>query len=141
MARRRKNGKGPPLSGDYLVDWHFRLILDVIYRQIISIKKKRVLTNPDVKNPQKRRETLYGLYDYETKEIFISASKCKHPTKMSMVRALIHEIYHKITPEIFHNRIYRIENILMTRFTDEQKRYLKKFIPRHEVKKGPTPAE
>ncbi|MBI2635485.1 MAG: hypothetical protein HYW79_02995 [Parcubacteria group bacterium] len=136
-----KNKRGPPLSGDHLVDWHFRLILDAIHRQMVSVKKKKILTNPDHKDPQKRRETLYGLYDYETKEVFISASKCKHPTKMSMVRALIHEIYHKITPDVLEKRVYRIENILMIRFTDEQKRYLKKFIPRHEVKKGPTPKE
>lgn len=136
-----KNKRGPPLSGDHLVDWHFRLILDAIRKQMVSIKKKKILTDPDEKDPQKRRKTLYGLYDPETKEIFLSASKCKHPTKMSMVRSLIHEIYHKITPDIFHNRLYRIENILMIRFTDEQKRYLKKFIPRHEVKKGPVPAE
>lgn len=140
MEKRKNNKRGPPLSGDYLVDWHFRLILDAIHKQMVSVKKKKVLTNPDEKDPKKRRETLYGLYDRKTKEVFINASKCKHPTKMSMVRALIHEIYHKITPNIFHNRIYRIENILMARFTDEQKRYLKKFIPKHEVKKGPTPA-
>lgn len=140
MAKRKNNKRGPPLSGDHLVDWHFRLILDAIHR-MVSIKKKKVLTDPDEKDPQKRRKTLYGLYMPETKEVFISASKCKHPTKMSMVRTLIHEIYHKITPDVWERRIYRIENILMTRFTDEQKRYLKKFIPKHEVKKSPTPSE
>ena len=141
MAKLKNNKRGPPLCGDHLVDWHFRLILDSINKQIVSIKKKKVLIDPDTKDPKKRRKTFRGLYDPDTKEIFLNSSKCAHSTRMSMVESLIHEIYHHITPGIFHSRIYRIENILMVRFTDEQKKYLKRFIPRHEVKKGPVPAK
>lgn len=141
MARRRKNGKGPPLCGDRLVDLHFKMIIDAIHYRISSIKKKKVLTNPDEKDPKERRRTIYGLHDPVTKEIYLSASKCKHPTKMSMIPALIHEIYHEIMPDVFHYRIYQLERVLKIRFTDEQKRYLRKFIPKHEVKTGPRPSE
>ena len=137
MAKRRKNGKKPPLCGDRLVDLLFKMMLDAIYYRISSIKKKKVLTDPDEKDPKKRRKTLYGLYDPDTKEVFLSASKCKHPTNMSMIPALVHETFHEIMPDVFHHRIHQLERVLKIRLTDEQKRYLRKFIPKHEVKIGP----
>lgn len=140
MAKCR-NGKGPPLSGDRLADILFKMMIDAIYYRISSIKKKKVLTNPDEKDPKKKRETLYGLHSPTTKEIYLSASKCKHPTRVSMIPALIHEVCHEIMPDVFHRRIYQLERALKVRFTDEQKRYLRKFIPKHEVKTGPRPAE
>ena len=139
MAKRIKNGKSPPLCGDRLVDLLFKMTLDAIYYRISSIKKKKVLTNPDEKDPKERRRTICGIYDPVTKEVYLSASKCKHPTKMSMIPALIHEIFHEIMPDVFHHRIYQLERVLKIRFTDKQKRYLKKFIPKHEVKRGPAP--
>ncbi|MDO8676214.1 MAG: hypothetical protein Q7K16_00965 [Candidatus Azambacteria bacterium] len=141
MAIRKNNKLRPPLSGDRLVDLHFKLILDSIHHKISAIKKKKNLIDPDEKNPNKKRKALWGLYSFETKEVFLSASECKHPTKMSMVSSLIHEIYHEIMPEVFHHRIYQIERVLAVRLTDEQKRYLKKYIPKREVKNGPVPAE
>lgn len=141
MTKRRKKGKGPPLCGDRLVDLLFKMVLDAIHYRISSIKKKKILTDPDEKDPRKKRETLYGLHDPNTKEIYLNASKCKHPTNMSMVPALIHEIYHEIMPDVFHRRIYQMEQVLKIRFTEEQKRYLRKFIPKHEVKKGPAPSK
>ncbi len=141
MTKKRKNGKGPPLSGDRLVDLLFKMIIDAIHYRILSIKKKKILTNPDEKDPKKKREALYGLYYPATKEIYLSASKCKHPTRLSMVPALIHEIFHEIMPCVFHRRIYQLEHALIMRFTDAQKRYLRKFIPKHEVKTGPCPSK
>lgn len=142
MAKPKRNKpKKLPLSGDKLVDLYFKMILDAIYYRISSIKKKKILTDPDEKTSKKRRETIRAIYDPETKEVFLSASKCKHPTKMSMVSSLIHEIFHEIMPDSFHKRIYQFERILMVRFTDAQKRYLGKFIPRHHVKTGPKAQE
>lgn len=139
MTVRKKNGKGPPLCGDRLVDVLFKMMLDAIHYRISSIKKKKILKNPDEKDPKERRKAICGLYDPDAKEIYLSASKCKHPTKMSMIPTLIHEILHEIMPDIFHRRIYQLEQVLNVRFTDEQKRYLRKFIPKHEVKTGPRP--
>ena len=139
MVKRSGNIKKLPLSGDRLVDLLFKMMLDAINYRILSIKKKKIVTNPDEKDPKKKRETLYGLHYPATKEIYLSASKCKHPTKMSMVPALIHELLHEITDNVFHHRIYQLERALKLRLTDEQKRYLRKFIPKHEVKKGPCP--
>lgn len=138
IPKRKKPGK-LPLCGDNLIDLLFKIILDAIHYRISSIKKKKVLTDPNEKDPKKKRETLYGFHDPDTKEVYLSTSKCKHPTKISMIPALIHEILHEVTDNVFHRRIYQLENILKTRFTDEQKRYLRKFIPKHEVKTGPHP--
>lgn len=141
MAKRGKNGKKPPLCGDRLVDLFFKLIIEIIHHRIVSIKKKKNVTDLYEKDPKKKRAALYGIYYPETKEIFLSASKCKHPTKMSMIPVLIHEVFHEIMPNVYEKRIYQIERILKIRFTDEQKRYLRKFIPKHEVKTGPRPSE
>lgn len=141
MAKRKKNGKGPPLSGDRLTDLIFKMMLDAIHYRISSIKKKKILTDPDEKDSKKRRETIRAIYDPETKEVFLSASKCKHPTKISMVSSLIHEIFHEIMPDAFHKRIYQFEKVLIVKLSDKQKRYLRKFIPKHEVKIGPRPSE
>ena len=135
----KNKGKNPPLCGDRLVDLLFKMMLDSIYYRISSIKKKKILTDPDEKDLKERRRSIHGLYDPETKEIYLSTSKCKHPTKMSMIPALIHEIFHEIMPDVFHRRVYQLERVLKIRFTDKQKRYLNKFIPKHEVKKGPVP--
>ena len=138
MAKPKRNKpRKLPLSGDKLVDLYFKMILDAIHYRISSIKKKKVLTNPDEKDPKKRRETIYGIHDPVTKEIYLSASKCKHPTKLSMIPALVHEVFHEIMPTVFHRRVYQLEYTLTRRFTDAQKRYLGKFIPKHHVKTGP----
>ncbi len=132
MTRRQsKKKRGPPLSEDKLIDIEFKLLLDSINHRIASIKKKKNLTNPDEKNPKEKRRALYGLYDPVTKEVYISASKCKHPTRMSMLGQLIHELFHDILPNTFHHRIYAKVDILMVRFTDEHKKHLKQFIPKH----------
>ena len=137
--KRKKPGK-LPLSGDKLVDT-FKMVIDSILYKISSIKKKKIVTNPDEKDQKEKRKTLSGLHDPQTNEIFLSASKCKHPTKMSMIPTLIHEVLHEVTPSVFHRRIYQLERALVMRFTDAQKRYLRSFIPKHRVKVGPRVRE
>ena len=117
--KRKKPGK-LPLSGDKLVDTFFKMVIDSILYKISSIKKKKIVTNPYEKGTKQRRETLMGLYDPNTNEIFLSASKCKHPTKMSMIPALIHEVLHEIIPSVFHRRIYLLEHALVRRLTYSQ---------------------
>jgi len=138
MAKTKRNKPQKlPLCGDRLVDVFFKMIVDSIRYKISSIKKKKIVTNPYEKDAKEKRSTLYGLYDFNTNEIFLSASKCKHPTKMSMIPALIHEVLHEVMPSVFHYRIYQLEHALAMRFTDAQNRYLRHFIPKHRVKTGP----
>lgn len=139
MKKRGKIKKRLPLCGDNLTDLLFRIIVDTICYRISAIKKKKNLTNPDTTDPQKRRQAFYGIYDKERKEVYLSDSKCKHPTKISMVSTLIHEVLHEAMLHVFERRILRLERILETRFNDKQKRYLRGFIPRHQVKTGPHP--
>lgn len=140
MAKRgRDNVKKLPLCGDNLTDLLFKIIVDTICYQVATIKKKKNLTDPDITDPQKRRQAVYGIYDSERKEVYLSDSKCKHPTKTSMVPALVHEVLHAAMPHVFERRIFRLDRILETRLTDKQKRYLRRFIPKHQVKTGPYP--
>ncbi len=142
MAKpKRKKPGNLPLCGDKLVDMYFKIILDSICYKISSIKKKKGVNNPYEKDHKERRKALYGLYDPNTNEIFLSASKCKHPTKMSMIPALIHEVLHEVMPTVFHRRIFQLEHALAHRFTEAQKRYLRHFIPKHHVKTGPKVQE
>ena len=142
MAKPKRNKYGKlPLCGDKLVDIFFKIIVDSIHYKISSIKKKKIVTDPYEKSAKEKRSTLYGFYDYTTNEIFLSASKCKHPTKMSMISALIHEVLHEVMPSVFHRRTYQLEHALVIRFTDAQNRYLRHFIPKHHVKTGPKVQE
>lgn len=140
IPKRKKPGK-LPLCGDKLIDIYFQIIVDSICYKISSIKKKKAINNPYEKDHKERRKALYGLYDPNTNEIYLSASKCKHPTKKSMIPTLVHEILHEVLPTVFHRRIYQLEYALVNRFTEAQKRYLRHFIPKYQVKVGPKVQE
>lgn len=137
--RKRSNIKKLPLSGDNLTDLIFRMIVDTICYKISAIRKKKNLTDPDILDPKRKRRAFYGIYDRERGEVYLSDSRRKHPTRGSMVSALVHEVLHAAMPHVFERRILRFDNILETRFTDRQKRFLRRFIPKHQVKTGPQP--
>lgn len=137
--RKRSNIKKLPLSGDNLTDLLFKIVVDTICHKISAIRKKKNLTDPDILDPKKRRRTFYGIYDKERGEVYLSDSRRKHPTRGSMVSALVHEVLHAAMPHVFERRMLKLDNILETRFTDRQKRYLRRFIPKYQVKTGPHP--
>jgi len=90
-----------------------------------------------------------GLNDLDLAIIYLNAAKKIHPTSDDYVETIIHEAFHTILEGgkpghkgiIRHEAIDVIAEILIKKFTDEQKRYLKKFIPRKEVKRGPLPTQ
>jgi len=132
-----KKVKRLPTSGDRLIDWHFRQIVNILERGIYAIRKKKRLVDTDDRPP---RKAIRGLYDPNLEMIFLNASKSQHPTWQDYIETLIHEASHKLHPLSKHRGgIDDIEKILMIKFTDEQKRYLKKFIPKKEVKHDPPP--
>lgn len=133
---KRKNRKGPPLSGDRLVDWIFRRFVEILNYEVLAIKKKKRLSDPD----DPHHNALMGLLTEED-EIYLSASKVQHRNKDEMLGTLIHEISHILFRDVKERYIEQLENILVIKFTDEQKRILKKFIPKHQVKTGPAPSE
>ena len=136
MSKKRKHKL--PTSGDRLVDWHFRQIVDVLEKGIYAIRKKKRLVSMDDKPP---RKAVSGLYAPDLDMIFLNAAKSHHPNWQDSVATLIHEAGHKIHPLAKHRSIEALERTLMIKFTDEQKRYLRKLIPQREVKKDPPPAK
>jgi len=125
-----------PLSGDKLTDWVFKQFIFFLRRETLIIKRKKRLLNPA--DPHKKVRC--GLMEPELApgghgiQITINPAKSIHCNRDEEVETLIHELSHVVfwkTPERF---IGQIEKILVNKFTQEQKSFLKSFIPRHEVK-------
>lgn len=118
-----------PCSGDRLVDTLFRIIVDVLDKEIEAIHMKRVLRDPD-----DHRKELHGLITQGK----IYLGKNKHlRTHQSLASTLIHELLHAAIETAFERRVKALEEILFVRFTDAQKRFLRKYLPKHEVKTEP----
>ena len=133
MAGKKKN-KSIPLSGDILIDTFFEIFVEALEKTIESVRVKGILRDPD-----DRRKELHGLL-VEGK---IYLGKRKHRRKRSsFVGTLIHELLHVITDvEVVREvKVLKLEKIFSIRFTDAQKRYLRKYIPKHEVKREPPVA-
>lgn len=122
-----------PLSGDNLTDWIFKQFVFFLRRETLNIKRRKRLSDPD----DKHHRAIRGLMDYTFEpniEIIINSAKSRHGSRNEEVETLIHELAHIVfwkTPERF---IEQIEKILISKFTQEQRNFLKSFIPRHEVK-------
>jgi len=128
-----------PRSGDSLADWIFGQFITFIRKETVRISRKKRLINPD--DPHRR--VIRGLMDPDIHpsgnwvQILINSAKNTHRCRDEEVETLIHELSHVIMPKTTERHILRIESILAHKFTLSQRRYLKSFIPRHEVKKYP----
>jgi hypothetical protein len=128
-----------PKSGEPLVDWMFTQFACFLRRQTVLIARKRRLVNPD----DPHRQVIRGLMDPDIHpsgnwvQITINPAKNTHRCRDEEVETLIHELAHVILPKTYERHILRIESILSRQFTAAQRRYLKSFLPRHEVKKYP----
>jgi hypothetical protein len=91
---------------------------------------KKILRHPD------HKWELYGLLSGDVIFLGKHAHKQKHSP---LVLTLIHEVLHVSRPRLHERRILQLEKKYFARFTDQQKRFLKSYIPKHEVKKGPVP--
>lgn len=130
------NRRKIPLRGNRLVDWLFKRLLDVYEREISSVKKKRRLTDPDASV----KEILRGLLIIDTGEIYLNPAKTVNTKKNpgGITATFIHEDSHKLMPGVYERHMKQLEDILWQELTDAQKRFLKKLLPKHESKKGPT---
>lgn len=128
-----------PRSGDSLSDWLFVQFITFLRKETVRISRKKRLINPD--DPHRR--VIRGLMDPEIHpsgnwiQILINSAKSTHRCRDDEVETLIHELSHVIMPKTTERHILRIESILANKFTPSQRRYLKSFIPRHEIKKYP----
>jgi len=128
-----------PKSGDTLVDLMFRQFVAVLRRETVRIVRKRRLVNPD--DPHRR--VIRGLMDPDIHpsgnwvQILINPARNTHRDRDEEVETLIHELSHVVMPRAAERDVLRMETILSRKFTGAQRRYLKTFLPRHEVKHYP----
>lgn len=131
QRERRQKSRRFPTSGDNNIDWEFRRVVDIIERLAVFIKTKRVL-----RDPKDRRKILLGLLTGDN-EIWISVAK-KHRKRSPATRILIHEAVHIFYPRFVWERyIEEKEEILWKRFTDEQKLFLRGYIPKRASTQEP----
>ncbi len=130
---RNKRSRHPPRSDDKWVDWEFYRIIYIIENILRFIRAKKILRDPD-----NRRKTIYGLL-MNDKEVWLSlAGKKKGGKHYPAARILLHEVLHVLYQAVIpHSTIYSKENILWRRLTDEQKRFLRRYVPRRTVKTEP----
>ncbi|MEK7520871.1 MAG: hypothetical protein AAB560_02215 [Patescibacteria group bacterium] len=129
MAKQKK--RLDPRSGDQLTDWFFRNCLFVLNNIVARISKKENLRDPD-----RRWRKLDGLLLTESDEVYLEAGLHINDRLVT----LIHECLHILLPETRENKILQLEKILWRRFTHDQKKIIKTYIPKHKVKKGPPPS-
>lgn len=126
--------KNVPLSGDKLTDWIFKQFILLLRKETLHIKRKKRLLNPN----DKHRHAIRGLMDPDAQfniEITINCAKSIHENRDKEVETLIHELGHIVFWKTGEQFIVQLEKILITKFTKEQRNFLKSFLPRHEVKK------
>lgn len=117
-----------PLSGLCLVDWHFIEIVNAIENVLEKIYLKKVL-----KDTTDHRKRLLGYLGEDHKIAFIA----HEPPDAPAVRNLLHEALHVTMPYVSERRIRVLEENLWQLLTDNQKKYLRKKVPKHHVKKEP----
>ncbi len=123
-----------PLSGDKLVDWVFKQFIFFLRRETLAIKRKKRLLDPD----DHHRRVILGLMQSEVGpgghgiEITINSSKSVHCNRDEEAKTLIHELNHVVFWKTQERFIRQAENILVEKFTQEQKDFLKSFLPRNE---------
>lgn len=123
-----------PSSGDRLIDALFKVLIDTLEKEIEAIRLKKVLFDPSG-GPLKRKKELYGIIIEG--RIFLG-KRIHKKEKESIVLTLVHEVFHAALPFLKERRIYQLGAIVYTRLTDAQKRFLRKYIPKHEVKEEPS---
>lgn len=139
MAQLFRREAGLLRSGDPLTDWFFRQFIAVLKDEKVHISRKRRLVNPD--DPHRR--VIRGLMDPDIHpsgnwvQILINPSKNTHRDRNEEVETLVHELAHVILPKTGERGILTVETALSKGFTPSQRRFLKSFLPRHEVKRYP----
>ncbi len=125
-----------PLSGDKLLDWIFKQFVFFLRRETLRIKRKKRLCYPK----DRHRKAIWGLMEPEVGpgghfiEITINSAKSKHKNRDEELETLIHEVCHVLFFKTRESFIEQITLILSTGFTQEQRNFLKTFLPRGETK-------
>lgn len=128
-----------PKSGDSLADWMFGQFVGVLRSERVRIARKKRLVNPD----DPHRQVIRGLMDPDIHpsgnwvQILINPAKNTHRCRDEEVGTLIHELTHILLPRAGERSVLSLERMLTQRLSAAQRRHLKAFIPKHEVKRYP----
>lgn len=123
-----------PRSGKKRIDLMFEKVIYIIENVLEAIYKKE-----DLRDPDDRRIRLKGFLSEEHKEVYIRHCPPDNPVEKN----LLHEALHALSPTIRppsdkrEIKILRREEYYWKNFTVGQKRYLRRCIPKHTVKKEP----
>ena len=118
-------------SGNKRVDKIFAKIIYFLNHKIEEIYLKRVLR---VRYRGKSAD-FYGFIDDDI--IYLSAAKAKHKNRRAIARTLLHEVMHYFFPGAHERKIFRLEDLVWKRLSEEQIVILKSYVPRHIVKTSP----
>ncbi len=126
---KRKKPRLDPYSGDQLADWFFRNF-------VFILNSVRVSKKDNLRNPNRYREKLDGLLLCEESEVFLEA---KLPIG-ERLQTLVHECLHMMLPETRERKILQLEKIVWRRLTEDQRKILKSYLPKHKVKNVSAPS-
>lgn len=122
----------PPPSNDLLVDALFKILVNILRKEIAAIYLKK-----NLRYPNKKKQALYGLLIHETGEIYLDKPKYKSDRGI-LISTLVHELLHQAIPSANEWRIRSLEKALCAHLTDAQKRFFRTFIPKRETKHAPN---
>lgn len=137
MAKRHFYGKKYS-SGDNQIDWLFRRFIWLLEKKV----NQTVFVTP-LRDPDKPKRYLRGLWmpedklvqygketiTYEKFTIYIDPER-HNKIGEETISTFIHELSHVLFHLIPERNICREEDILFKRFSEAQKRVLKKFLPK-----------
>lgn len=140
MSKKQKKVLKLPESGHPLIDLIFRCFVSILESENVKIYKLKGLKLPDTgKKKDEGDDSAYGLcwFDGEYKiHIFLDpTAEPKIPTIKILIHELSHALFNKST--VKHDTIFYLQELLYLIFTEDQKKFLLGYAPKHFTKKKP----
>ena len=136
MSKKQKNKGKLPQSGHPLVDLIFKCFITILEDENFKIYKVKKLT---IQNASEEEDDAYGLCWFDGENgvhIFIDpTAKPKIPTIKILIHELSHALFNKAM--VKHDIIFYLHELLYLIFTEKQKNFLLRYIPKHFTKKQP----
>ena len=123
----RRTG-GIASSGDLIVDWLFQRIVRALNYRVCRIYKVSKLRDPEW-SVWKLTGLLMDVDGYYF-EIFICANRWQGDVSDELGAIITHEVLHLILKSENERNIRVWERVLWSRFSHDQKRIIKSYIPR-----------
>ncbi|OGF62154.1 hypothetical protein A2926_02040 [Candidatus Giovannonibacteria bacterium RIFCSPLOWO2_01_FULL_44_40] len=116
-------------SGDSLADWIFRRFIEAANFKVKQIVLKRRLKSDE-------GELLEGQWDPNIGVLELNPARSGHKKQYDILQSFIHELCHillnTVHEKVLCSKVEVLEKILWEKFTPQQKRALRSFIPKDE---------